>query len=428
VSNHIERNMTGYYVTFVRTMGWVIMIRISLASLLALLITLTALNTQADEIKPNLNKSGPEANIKFCADQGYPLNKRYIEPCARVGSFTSMHKLFAHSPIQKTAAVRQLEYAEVSEIDTTLKNLANTVLKTEPVTALLIWRKGKLVIENYQYDRQPNDLFMSFSMHKTITGLLIDVAVQNKKINSVSDPVTKYLKSLRGTGWEKVSIENALRMSSGFPANQRKLLVPLLYRDRDRIELIKEVFKSQDNQPGKKFLYNDVDTYVLGMLTEEVYRKDQGDLISEFIWRKIGAEANAEILTTKSGQHLVSASILARPRDYLRLGLLVLEGGINYLGEQIISPSWISGMFGQTDKTKECPFGRNCNHINPWGYGQQVWLPPYPNTTAFIGKYGQLILISKDTDTVLVMLSVSDPRPIDQSTNIRKLIEFLSTN
>ena len=84
-------------------------------------------------------------------------------------------------------------------------------------------------------------------------------------------------------------------------------------------------------------------------------------------------------------------------------------------------------MFGQTERTSECPFGRNCDYFNPWGYSHHVWLPPYPNTTAFIGKYGQLILISKDTDTILVMLSVSDPRPIDQATSVKNLIEFLST-
>ena len=80
---------------------------------------------------------------------------------------------------------------------------------------------------------------------------------------------------------------------------------------------LKSVFKRQTVQPGKSFLYNDANSYVLGMITEEIFDKKQGDLISEFIWRKIGAEANAKILTTKSGQHLVSANILARPTRLL---------------------------------------------------------------------------------------------------------------
>ena len=403
------------------------MLRTIVANLTVLTFTLASFNIQAAEIKPSINKSGPASDKIFCAGQGYPMKVRYIEPCARVGSFTAMQKLFPTSPINKADAVRTLDYAEASTINPNLKKLADEVLKTEPVTALLIWRKGKILIENYQYDRKPTDLFISFSMHKTITGLLVDIALKRKRLNSIAEAVTNYLKSLKGTSWDNVSIENALRMSSGFPANQRAFLVPLLFRGADRTKQIKAVFKRQTVQPGKSFLYNDANSYVLGMITENIFDKKQGELISEFIWRKIGAEANAKILTTKSGQHLVSANILARPRDYLRLGLLMLEGGRNHLGEQIISPSWIDGMFGQTERTSDCPFGRNCDYINPWGYSHHVWLPPYPNTTAFIGKYGQLILISKDTDTILVMLSVSDPRPIDQATSIKNLIEFLST-
>lgn len=380
----------------------------------------------AQEVKPRLNKSGPDAINKFCAGQGYPVKRRYVDPCARVGSFTAMHEIFSSSPIKKGNSVRALPYADISMTDPKLTNLANVVLENEPVTALLIWRRGKIHTEVYQYDRKPTDLFISFSMHKTVTGLLVDVALQNKKINSISDSVTDYLKFLRGTDWENVSIKNALRMSSGLPANQRKFLLPLLFKNKDRATLLKKIFNTQKAQAGESFLYNDANTYVLGMLTEEVYRKTQGDLISEFLWHKIGPEADAAILTTKSGQHLVSASMLARPRDYLRLGLLILEDGLNYRGDQTISPIWIKGLFGQTKLSQECPFGRDCSDID-WGYSQQAWLPPYPNTTALIGKYGQLILVSKDTDTVLVMLSVNDPKPIARSATIRSLLKYVST-
>lgn len=400
---------------------------ISIRPILLVIIFFTN-NLQAAEIKPNIEKLGPDAVSKFCADQQYPIAVRYIEPCARVGSFTSMHKLFAHSSIKKADSVRALKYAEVSAVDPKLKKLAYMALKAEPITAMLIWRKGQILVEEYQYDRKPTDLFISFSMHKTVTGLLIDVALQNKKINSISDPVTKYLDVIEGTDWDAVSIHDALKMSSGFRANQRKFLVPLLFRDADRTEQLNKFFNRRAIQPGQNFIYNDADTYVLGMLTEKVYGKKQGDLISEFIWRKIGAEANAAILTTKSGQNLVSANILARPRDYLRLGLLILEDGKSYLGEQVVSPKWIKELTGQTEQSKACPFGRGCRYTDPWGYSYQAWLPPYPNTTAFIGKYGQLILVSKDTDTVLVMLSVSDPQPIAQSAEIRDLMEFLSIN
>ena len=83
------------------------------------------------------------------------MKVRYIiEPCARSGSFTAMQNFFPTSTINKADAVRTLDYAEASTINPKLKKLADEVLKTEPVTALLIWRKGKILFENYQYDRK----------------------------------------------------------------------------------------------------------------------------------------------------------------------------------------------------------------------------------------------------------------------------------
>ena len=61
-------------------------------------------------------------------------------------------------------------------------------------------------------------------MHKTITGLLVDIALKNKKLNSTAEPVTNYLKPLKGTSWDSVSVENALAKSSGFSAKQRLII------------------------------------------------------------------------------------------------------------------------------------------------------------------------------------------------------------
>ena len=67
---------------------------------------------------------------------------------------------------------------------------------------------------------------------------------------------------------------------------------------------IKE-FSRFKKDAGTRYIYTDVNTFLLGLISERVFEKPYAEIFSEKIWNKIGAEADAEILTTKSGQALM---------------------------------------------------------------------------------------------------------------------------
>ena len=46
----------------------------------------------------------------------------------------------------------------------------------------------------------------------------------------------------------------------------------------------------------------------------------------------------------------MGASFRARPRDYLRLGLMILDEGVNHAGEQVISKNLIAALYADTEK------------------------------------------------------------------------------
>ena len=382
--------------------------------------------TLASEVTPTFNQNGPEAEFKHCEEKSYPVSWKYArDSCYRVGTFTNFNQLLPTSEISNKPPIWSLTYANQDEVDLALSAKADEAIRTLPITSLIIWRNGKIQKEVYQYGRKDTDLYSSFSMHKTITGLLIDAAINQNLIASVDDKIINYLPSLSPTGWNSRSIFQALTMTSGIGQDQKNLYLPLFFKDADRLSLINDLSRNPKFPAGEKFEYSDIDTFTLGLIAEKVFNKPQGEIISNMLWQSIGAEANAQILTTKSGQHLLASNLRARPRDYLRLGLLIQNNGINHLGEQIISEQWIASLFGETEKVNTCPMYKSCNTWGVlgggWGYSYQTWLPPIPKTMVAIGKYGQYIFVAKNSNTVIVITSADFPRGLGEKPLLMQL-------
>ena len=380
----------------------------------------------SQQVEPELSSYGFHADERFCKSDRYPKNKNFVKPCFRVGSFTDMEGLFPSKNVKKGKTQQPLNYADGKNVDPKIKLLISNLEKSHPLTSILLWRNGTIQKEKYYYDRKDTDLFLSFSMHKTLSAMMIGVALDRKFIASIDDPVTKYVSELSGTLWEEVTIKNTLRMSSGAHVDQRGLLVPIIYKNEGVISAIKRL-SNKEFQPGTKFSYNDVNTLVLGLIINKVFKKNYAEAFSEEIWSKIGAENRASMITNQSGEVISNAMFNARVRDYLRLGLLFVNQGKNQLGEAIIPKKWVDAIFGEDPEVTSCPFGRGC-FGSGWGYSYQAWLPPHPGTFAFIGKYHQLIFVSRNTNTVLVVTSVNDPGPLPSSPNLMALIDYLANN
>jgi hypothetical protein len=80
--------------------------------------------------------------------------------------------------------------------------------------ALLVVRDGRIVFEDYRNRSSAATRFISFSMAKTITALLVGIALDQGKIASLDDPVTRYLPELAGTGYDGATIRQVMQMRS----------------------------------------------------------------------------------------------------------------------------------------------------------------------------------------------------------------------
>src|SRR4030095_15290448 len=80
-------------------------------------------------------------------------------------------------------------------------------LARNPTTGLLIARGDTILVERYQYDRNDRDRFTSWSMAKTVTSMLMGLAV--------AEPAAAYVPALEGTEYGRTSLRHLLQMSSG---------------------------------------------------------------------------------------------------------------------------------------------------------------------------------------------------------------------
>ena len=142
--------------------------------------------------------------------------------------------------------------------------------------------------------------------------------------------------------------------------------------------------------------YRSIDTEVLGLILARVESKPLADLLSERIWKPMGAQAAATWnLDRPGGVEKAFCCINATARDFARLGLLVADRG--RAGAAAIIPArWIERISTPARRA-----------VDGWQYSAQWWHAPGgdDDDISAIGVYGQYVYVNRVTGTVVVKLS-----------------------
>jgi len=364
---------------------------------------------------PRFSPDGPDAE-DYGAGQGFPLGERatFFSVPFLVGSHSQLDRLFeahvvgrAETPSRLTRAVSEpaIQYyyqGTAADLD--------RYLSRNPTTGLIVARDDTVLVERYQYGRNDRHRFTSWSMAKTVTAMLVGIAIEEGRIRSVDDLASMYVPGLAGTEYGRTSLRHLLQMSSGV----RFLEV---YSGRDDVaRLARDTFlqigsggveavtpfNERAEPAGTKFSYASAETQVLGLVLRNAVGRPVAEYLSEKIWKPMGAEADATWLVDRSGQEVTFCCINAVLRDYARLGLLLAHDG-NWRGRQIIPAAWI------VEATRVRPEP----HLRPGvatpflGYGYQTWIFPAERPMfALLGVRGQSILVDPAKRLVLVHTAV----------------------
>lgn len=227
---------------------------------------------------PVFSDTGPNAD-EYGASEGYPVGSLSVVAQMRylVGTYSHFDQIARIRVITRAPTAWSFRRAPAElNMSYTFQGERHSIddyLRRNPVTGLLIAKDDSILYEHYQYARTDRDRFLSQSMAKTVTSMLVGIAVGEGKIKSIDDDVQAYVPGLAGTEYGKTPIRALLHMSSGVAFHE-------VYDGKDDIaQLGRELFSASGRSPvasvaqfNTRIDYASIETEILGLVLRAAHR------------------------------------------------------------------------------------------------------------------------------------------------------------
>lgn len=303
--------------------------------------------------------------------------------------------------------------------------------KTE---GLLIVYQGQTIYEKYAQNYGPERKHLFWSAAKSITGLLIGMAVDDNML-SLETRVSEVYPQIKSPN---ITVRHLMRMSSGLEWNEgyegnplRSHVVRMLYTDGQKDMALFKTQRDVVAAPGERFNYSSGETNLLmGLLRASLPQGSYQDYPWVKLFNKLGIDS-AVWEKDQTGLFVGSSYLYMTPRDMAKIGQLYLQNG-RWEEEQLVSKKWIDftkQMAPAFLKTKLEGFA------NREGYGGQFWLNqdlpekglprPYPDaptdTIMALGHHGQALIVIPSKELIVVRTALDKKGPIDRN----KLLKYI---
>jgi len=381
---------------------------------LALLLPATAL---AQTAPPHVLPDGtvPPALLE--------ARKHLLEAPENMLTFHNTDQLFQTRVVPRSGPVGPLAHGDVVLPEAVLggKHLTEDQWEDRTFTsAFLVMRDGKILHESYRNNTDAGTHFISFSMAKTFTSMLVGIAVGQGAIHSIDDPAVLYVPELKGSGYDGVTIRQLLQMRSGVDYEERydfgakpsiaaQIFLNAVVANKERFaDMAPRLGRKW--APGSHFNYSTLDTSVLGWVLERATKKPLAEFMTQNLWQPLGAESYGFWLADGVpgvGREMNGMGYNATLRDFARFGQMMLDQG-RFNGHQIVPAGWIAqatAMIPNADPGTPPPPASVTDPFARSGYGFQIWKLDDTGAYTALGLQGQFIYVHPATRTVIVKLS-----------------------
>lgn len=250
--------------------------------------------------------------------------------------------------------------AEAAGIDPAALTAAQQWAKANNSVALIILRRGQLVLEQYWQGMTANEGFSGRAMSRSLVGMVYGIAVADGKL-ALDDPAARYLPEWANDARGRITLRQLLQNVSGLeevPLNQGgpfsknvRLSLGTNFASTARS------FRLQ-HEPGGRFSVSNANAQVLGLILERATGRDYERYVEQRLWRPLGAGHAEFYMDRERGMPAVYCCFRATPRDFARLGELLVTDGLEN-GVQVLPRGWVAQM-------------RHTTGVNPL-YGMQIW-------------------------------------------------------
>jgi len=276
------------------------------------------------------------------------LSSCYLVKAYRVRNFKlTDHEKLPSVPVKPGSD--KFSFKENGTAPAWLKQYLDTSLENSYTAAFLVIKNQSILYERYFNGFDKSSLLPSFSVAKSFVSALVGFAIDEGKIGSVNDPITKYLPELLKTdaGYANITLQHLLDMHSGLHFNEGGYnLKDDAIRLGFRPNLLKHVKKVEiEKAPGGAFEYQSINTELLALAVERATGKKVSAYLQEKIWGPLGMEyaGTWNVDSKKHKQEIAFAGLNATARDFAKFGQLYMNGG-SWNGKQLLSKSWVDAV------------------------------------------------------------------------------------
>lgn len=282
---------------------------------------------------------------------------------------------------------------------------------------MLILHKGRVVYEKYSGCLDEMGKHAAMSMTKSVTGLLAEILVVEGRLHEkamVSSIIPELGDSAFGTATVRqvMDMTTALDYSEDYSDPTADIWVysraaspmpkPEDYEGPDGyFEYLQTV--KQSGVHGEAFGYRTINSDALGWILSRVTGKDLTQLLSERMWRRMGAEQDGYVTVDAKGTPFAGGGLSADMRDLGRIGQLMLNGGtIN--GQRLFPKEAVENIRAGGDKKA---FAKAGYKTLQGGSYRSMWWIFHDEHGAFAarGVHGQTIYVDPTAEMVIVRVA-----------------------
>lgn len=280
----------------------------------------------------------------------------------------------------------------------------DALLDKTGTTAFIVIKGDTVLYENYFNGYQRDSIVTSFSIAKSITSLMIGMAIDDGYIQSLNEPVTQYIPELAlvNTEYQNISIQHILSMKSGIAFKD----TDIPWHDKSKAyyhPYLREVVTHLPlaEPPDSTFVYNTFNPIILGIVLENATGQSVAEYFEARFWMRLGAEYDAtwSLDSKEDRMAKMESGFNARAIDFAKIGRLVLNQG-QWDGEQIITAEWINNSTKIEAENLVPKFGENVYYQNGWWIISPTAKDKY--TVFGWGHLGQYLFIFPDDDMIIL--------------------------
>ena len=304
-------------------------------------------------------------------------------------------------------------------------------LKKTDTDGLVILKNSKIIEERYFKGMKQDTPHILMSVSKSILGLLSGILIE-QKIFTDNDKVCAILPELGSTAYKEATIRDLLDMRTGVAFVEDYLATSGLMIDYRKatnwnplegnespsdLRSFYGLLDKKNHPDGQQFNYVSPNSDLLGWIIERSTGERFSDLLSDLLWKPLGAIMPSYITVDRLGAPRVAGGLCTTAIDLALVGQLFLDNGAAN-GQQILPESWLQDI--QSNGSKEAWVNGNFIDYFPKMdmHYRSKWYVDYGSSNSSgdlifgLGVHGQNLFINPEKRIIVAKFS-SQSSPLD---------------